>query len=83
LSFGNRFPASRTHLSTATTRLRRLYSGLPVARPHGAQFRDLLIEPAFLFFKAKNGCVDYLVRQFWNCHFVVHPQHSGTILFFC
>jgi hypothetical protein len=38
------------------------------AVPHRAEFRKLRIEPTFLFFKAKYGCVNDLVCETWNCH---------------
>jgi hypothetical protein len=42
----------------------------------------LRIQAAFLFFKAKYGCVNNLVGKFRSCHFVCSPTlHSVTILF--
>ena len=37
---------------------------------HGAEFRNLPIQPALLLLKAKDGCINDLIRKFWNCHYV-------------
>jgi len=45
------------------------------AGSHRAEFRKLLVEPAFLFFKAKYGCVNDLVCKRRNGQYVCSPIH--------
>jgi hypothetical protein len=43
--------------------------------PHRAEFRELRIDVAFLFFKANKGCVNDRVRKPWNGHFCCSPTY--------
>jgi hypothetical protein len=72
LGSSDRFASGRTHLASRTT---RCWCGVIVTGSHRAEFRKLLIEPSFLFFEAKDGCVNDLVRETWNRHYLCSPIH--------
>ena len=69
LCVGDCFAPSSTHFSP---RLSGINCGVTVTCSHGFKFSNLRIDAALLFLKAKDRSVDYLVREFWNCHYVVH-----------